>query len=94
MTFSKRAFIEWLESKTDLTRVGRPENTLHCPLCEFLKETQEARYVRMSFELRTVDGVFTKNPMWAQKFQRAASDFVNDIEGTRQITAKRALSFL
>lgn len=93
MRFSKKAFQEWLESKTNLTRVGRPEHVFKCPLCEFLK-AQGAKSVYMTFDFRTVDKVHTENPMWARKFQHAACDFIEIDDGRRQITAKRALSFL
>lgn len=92
MNFSKQAFRAWLESKTDRTRVGRPEHTEHCPLCQFLKE-QGADHVRLHMTFRLVDGKQTSNPEWAFKFQRAACDYVKE-NVERNITAKTALSFL
>lgn len=92
MKFSKRAFTEWLESKTALTRVGKPEDTGNCPLCEFMRD-QGAKRVLTFIARREIDGKSYPNPEWARKFQLAACEFVKT-DTERQITAKRALSFL
>lgn len=93
MDFTEKAFRKWLESKTDLKRVGYPEYTNNCPLCQFLRE-QGASIVWMSIMSRRVDEGFSlHNPQWSIDFQLAACKFVES-DPDRQITAKRALSFL
>lgn len=92
MKFTKKAFRTWLESKKSRAPVGKPEDRRHCPLCEFLK-SQGASDITMDFTNRIVNKMHSINPLWAQKFQIAACDFVNP-DTSRGITAKRALLLL
>ncbi|NIR52918.1 hypothetical protein GWO43_30325 [candidate division KSB1 bacterium] len=107
---TKKQFIEWLESKKPLARVGKPASSTQCVFCNYLKESRKDP--SPLFLGRKVHGYkyfegfgFRKSLFW---FEIYSAPFCNEWQNnfqrkasswvnddnTKQITAKTCLKIM
>jgi len=103
LTFTRKEFKSWLESKKPNAQVGIPENGLECPLANYLKEINKKDKNFFFVEVGKNDiKVYLRNEtvrcsgvaQWMVNFMWKVDKYEENEKPLKRISAKKALQLL